>query len=229
MGQIVKSISSIQILPDPIRQYVGLADSWTGTFLPNGYTKISADTSLGNAIKKIVIGYGRDDWDTNNPYYNDLATFGGQTTPVTPFLSPASDDSWAPRYQVAGQYQVTTQVPPQQTPMMTHVYSTGSVKGIWRVAYVIDDNNFVVYDPQLSAAGNFGALEIIPICQNTFATTNIAINADALSTLDFYYVQNNVAAVQGPLQVNFGANQEGIVEPFLIECTAGNCTAVITY
>jgi hypothetical protein len=230
MGQIVKHIVGIDVLPTPIRQFQGLADTWTGSSLPNGYTKITADNGIGEALSKIVLGYGRDNLIGNNPYYNDPAQLGGQTTPNTAWLSPAQDDSWAPRYQTSGQYQVTTQVPTQQTPFMTHVYSTLSTYGIWRIAYVIDDNNFVVYDPQQTANNAFAVNELVPVCQNMFAMTKIVVEGDASAAATIHDAMGAVGGpLGGPFRLEFGPNQEGIVEPFLVENTAGNITAIMTF
>ncbi len=236
MGTIVENLTGTKIFPAPTRQKLALPDSWTGNALttgpnnPNGLTIITADNGLGNAISRIVMGYGRDNLLYEEPYYNNPAQKGGQTTPVTAWLSPAQDDSWAPRYQVSGQYQVTTQVPPQQTPFMTHIYSVTGTIGIWRVAYVINDNTFVVYDPQQTAVNNFGNLEIIPICQNIFPMTSIIVEGDGSGACTVYDVLGNGGGpVAGPFRLEFTANQEGIVEPFLLEQSGGNIVVTMNY
>lgn len=228
MGQTLISIGGNQIMPYPQKQDLTLNDTWTGTALSNGLTIITADSGNGNAITNILIGYGRNDSDYNAPKYNDLATFGGQTTPVTEWLSTAQDDSWAPRYQSTPEYWVTTQVPPQQTPFMTHIYSFATVPGVWKVAYVIDDNNFAVYDPNQTATGSFGAAEIIPICQNLNPATSIEVQGDSSATATFYFSQTT-SLITGPFNFKLGPNQEGIVEPFLIKVSAGTVNASITY
>jgi len=237
MGTIALTLVGIDVFPKPTRQKKALSDAWTGYLLsngiypPDGYTILKADTSIGDAISAIVMGYGRDNLSYNEPYYNIPTQKGGQTTPVTAWLSPAQDDSWAPRYQVSGQYQVTTQVPPQQTPFMTHIYSLGATVGIWRIAYVIDDNTFVVYDPQQTAVNNFGATDLIPICQNMFPMTSVVIEGDASASLSVYDVLGNTSGGPpvGPFRLEFNQNQEGIVEPFIALNNAGNIWVTMNY
>lgn len=232
MGQTVYTLNSNSIIPITNRLGGAMNDTWTGAYIGNGYTKLVADTSTGKAIKELVIGYGSDYALLSPITHNDPATFGGQSTPVTPWLSPAQDDSWAPRYQVSpAVYQETTQVPSQSVPLMTHVYALGSHSGIWRIAYVIDDNSFVVWDPMRTADSvTFDSEELMYMCQNTNPATKVqfisSLNTDTLGIKNIDGVYGGDIA--GPFNMEFNPNQEGIVEPF-VALASGNVMAIVTY
>jgi hypothetical protein len=181
------------------------------------YTMITSDALAGDCINELVIGKMDDDMTMNPVIYNNSATFGGQTTPVTPYLSPASDDSWAPRYQVTSQYQVTNQVPTQQAPLMTHVYSTiTGEECIYRIAWVVDANSFVVWDPDQNANGTT-FVGLVPICQNTNPATSVTVVIPATQSANIYLpFAGGGQTVFGPATLNYTANQEGIIEPFFV-------------
>lgn len=231
MGQQTKIIINTDIVPWNNRQHKEMEDTWSGTALSNGYTILKSDNGMGEAIKELVMGYGLDTVVYNNPPYNDPATFGGQSTPVTPWLSPAQDDSWAPRYQVSpAVYQETTQVPSQSVPLMTHVYALGAHSGIWRIAYVIDNNSFVVWDPQQTATITFDVNELMYMNQNMFPATKVQfVTSSNVDTIGFGNVDGNSnGGFAGPCNIEFGPNQEGIVEPFIVYAS-GSVMATVTY
>lgn len=231
MSQNIVNISAgFEILPYPIRQSETLTGSWYGSQMGNGYALINCTTSDGNAIEALVTGYGRDNMIVSQPYYNNPDKLGGQTVPVLPYLSPASDDSWKPRYQYFSDYQVTTQVPTQSLPMMTHVYfyEAGNT-GIFRISYVIDDDNFVVYDPAGLITGLNFPSPPLGACINTFATMNINIQGPSGTTVTIYNTLSAGVSFTGPFNMDFGSNQNGVVEPFIADVAAGTVIATIKY
>lgn len=223
MAQNTYNIGATDIVPKPTRSYYIMAGgTYTGAAMDNrGYTIMTSDALAGDCINELVYGKMEDDIMYNNNVYNDSATFGGQTTPTTAWLSPAQDDSWAPRYQVASQYQVTKQVPTQQTPLMTHVYSTSSGEEcIYRIAWVIDANSFVIWDPDQNADGS--TYSLVPICQNTNPATSVTVVIPASQNADIYSpLTGDSDTVYGPVTLNYTANQKGIVEPFLVQSNGG--------
>jgi hypothetical protein len=233
MSQTILTISGAAFTSNyPDGNQLFLNGTWTGTQLgSSAYTLMTSVASNGDAIKKLVQGYGQT--SIVGIDYNDPANMGGQTTPSTAWLSPAQDDSWAPNYQVAGSYQTTTQVPTQQAPYMTHVYMVPAAGFVGatlnKIHYVIDDNNFVVYDPM--GVARLTEVTVSYFCENynpaTSATLVVASGDSVyICTEDGY---STGVPVAGPLTVNFTANQFGIVTPFLVapDTIAGSATTLI--
>lgn len=219
MAQNTYNIPNSDIVPKPNRSYYILAGgTYTGAAMGDSkYTMMTSDALAGDCINELVFGKMDDDMTMNTVIYNDSANFGGQTTPATAWLSPAQDDSWAPRYQSTAQYQVTKQVPNQQAPLMTHVYSTLSGEEcIYRIAWVVDANRFVVWDPDQNANGTTYS-GLVAICQNTNPATSVTVVIPATQNADIYSpLTGESETIYGPVTLNYSANQEGIVEPFFV-------------
>lgn len=233
MAQSIVDLQSKNILPYYNGSNLSLfEDDWDTSVFDSqkNLFKVTAKNGLGQAIKKLIIGYANMD-SAPLTYYNDPATFGGQTTPSTAWLSPAQDDSWEPRYQAAGTYQQTTQVPTQQAPLMTHVYCTSEAAGavgIWRIERVIDDNNFVVYDPVGLLPVTFLGVGLFYLCENTFPATSIQIVAPNSVDINIYTADNAYNPVLiGPTNITMTANQFGIVEPFLAFANGAGGIAIV--
>lgn len=228
---IPNSLIPVTVIPMPIGNSLTLNGTWTGTAVGSGpYTLMTSVASNGDAIKKLVQGYGQD--DKTSKLYNDPANMGGQTTPSTAWLSPAQDDSWAPNYQVSGSYQTTTQVPTQQAPYMTHVWFEGTNPDeatINRITYVIDDNNFVVFDP--FGLATLTEVAVFYICENYNPATSVTINIGSgdsmyISTEDGY---SGGIVTAGPATLEFTANKFGIVPPMVVKpvTVANAATSII--
>ena len=221
--------ASTVAFPAPTGNNISLNGLWTGTQIgSSNYTLLTSVASNGNAIQALIQGYAQLD-NGAAIYYNIPANFGGQTTPSAAWLSPAQDDSWAPNYQAAGLYQATTQVPTQQAPYMTHVYHvSGSGIFMCRIAYVIDDDNFVVYDPNgLAVLVEIG---VGYLCENFNPATSMKIDIESgvslvIATEDTFY---GPQTINGPTTLEFTANKFGVVPPIAIDNgSAGANTMVI--
>lgn len=205
-----------------------------GTSIGNGYTLLTGNVSYPLAIATTIQGNSLQQFfsplDINVPN-----RFGGQFTPVTDYLSTASDDSWQMRNVPTssyGVYQVATQVPTQNLPIMTHVYVRGENNGkygIWKVAYVIDDTRVVVYDPKGQAAGYWGEDFMYASCQNIQSAKNVNLQAKAGAAMLIINTLGTYEVIYGPFNIDFGPNQNGIVEPFAVIVQSSTVTATITY
>lgn len=222
--------STPTLVPAPARQGSYLSGSWTASYWSNGYTLMTDAGGTGNAIIELLFGQGTDDLLISSPTYNNPAEFGGQTTPNTAWLSPAQDDSWAPRYQVAGGYQTTTYVPTQNKPLMTHIYgkgTEGAPLGIWRIDRVIDKDNFVIFDPQQGMpAGPSDPETFIPICQNMFPATKVVFSFSEAFNGTIYYA-TGFGDIYGPTTFDVGPGTNGIVEPMVVVWAGTNPAAAI--
>lgn len=207
-----------------------------GTAIGNGYTLLRGDVNYALAIVTTIQGQSLQQFVNGGYDINVPNRFGGQVTPVTGYLTTASDDSWEMRNQptaLYGQYQLTTQVPTQNLPLMTHVYCRGDnagVKfGIWKVAYVIDSTRVVVYDPKGQAVGYWGEDFLYASCQNIQSAKNVNLQAPAAATMLIITTLGIYEVIYGPFNIDFGPNQNGIVEPFAVIVQLNTVKATITY
>lgn len=228
MAQSIVDLQSNNIIPYP-NGNSNTISSFQGTALNADHTILTyTGGGSSNMIQALLVGASTN--DLGGVQYNDITTFGGQTTPTTAWLSTAQDDSWEPRYQAVGAYQQTTQVPTQQAPLMTHVYclseAVGAV-GIWRIERVIDDNNFVVYDPSGSARTTFGAEALGYLCQNVFPSTSVQIVSPTSVDVTMFFVDGTTTTSIGPTNMTMTANQFGIVEPFLAFANGAGGIAIV--
>ena len=212
-----------------------LPGQWSCTNLPNGYTQLTSIGSVGGAYNYVLWGKTINE-EVKSPSivtYNDPATFGGQTTPTTAWLSPAQDDSWEPRYVTPTTYQQTTQVPTQQAPTQTHLIckDTNNIPGVWRIAYVIDDNNFVVYDPQRNLIGTQAEETLYTLNVNVMACREMEVTIYDTATYSVSTVFNQGSHTLGPGVHKFTANKEGVIEPIVFwdPQSSGGLTAIMQY
>ena len=186
MAQNVKLIdntSGYVILPTPTRQIKNLVGNWVGGGYKTGYTLL-VDTSTNNtALETIVQGNGIDDLVLNKQY-NYPSTFGGQFTPVTGYLTTASDDSWQMRNVPTGSYgayQLSTDMPNQSAPVMTHIVAipeptVSDAEGIYRISHVIDRNNIVIEDNTQLGIATWGSSAIY-LCENMNPAVHVRLEA----------------------------------------------------
>lgn len=233
MSQNIINITNVnlELLPYPIRQKMLLTEQWAGTPLGNGRSLLSCSLfTTGALIKEVIEGYSLDNMILTNVYYNNPDKFGGQSVPVTAYLSPASDDSWKPRYQAPFNYGKTTQVFTQQLPLMTHIIrfedAITNVWGVFPIVHVIDDSNMFVDDPLQKLNGFIG--DFFAVNMNVFGALNVNIQA-ASGTVCEVYTAKTSSTFTGPFNIDFGPNQNGIVEPFIVNVPTGTVIATTTY
>lgn len=232
--EIITSSSGYVILPSPTRQGSNLIGNWVGAAYKPGYTLL-VDTALNNGvIEPIVQGNGVDDLVLNKQY-NLPQSFGGQFTPVTGYLTTASDDSWEMRNKPTinyGQYGVTTQVPTLNLPLMTHIAAVAEpplimAEGIYRISYVIDRNNIIIEDN--TGLGQATWDTAIYLCENMNPAVHVRLEAASGTSCIIFTPSGDFSIISGPFTINMGPGQKGIVEPFVVKVTLGTVKASMTF
>lgn len=238
MAQNVKLIdntSGYVILPTPTRQINNLLGNWVGGGHKPGYTLLIDTADNNAAIEPIVQGYGTDDLVLNKQY-NNTVTFGGQTTPVTGYLTTASDDSWQMRNKPLsnyGVYQLSTDMPNQSAPVMTHLVAipeptVSDAEGIYRISHVIDGNNIVIEDNTTLGQTTWGSTAIY-LCENMNPAVHVRLEAATGTTCTVFTPSGEYAIISGPFTINMLPGKNGIVEPFVVKVTSGSIKATMTF
>lgn len=194
--------------------FFDIGGSWVFVENLGGRSKIYNDN--GAALAGILQGVIKE--PVNNNLQQNPPDFGG--------LTP---DNTANGYNfiISGEYSITTTMPNSNAPVCTHVWNQ-DLQFMWRVLRVEDDDNIWLDDPWNYAASAFGggARSITGTSVNLSGMTNVVITSDGELGITL--------ASQAPVNIPIGctitlnANNEGVVEPFMIFSNGNNITVTIT-
>lgn len=192
--------------------YFDIPGSWLFVENVGGRSKIN--NSKGGALASVLQGIVRagvsDDLLQNPPYFGGLTpdnTANGYTYPID------------------GDYSITTTMPNSNAPVCTHVWNQ-DLQFMWRVLRVEDDNNIWLDDPWNYAASAINGRSITGTSVNLSGMTKVVITGDA--EIGITLASQAPVSIPTACTITLNANNEGVVEPFMIFNNGNNITVTIT-